>query len=417
MQEGVSSMDKRREIGNQIETLEGKIEQCEKEKKQLETQLLGDFYQIYPAIKDSKTMKAINSHPMKIFFYDLVRRCPSLMRNEEQLCAVFSFREVLCSDILVNDSEMKKFMNQYISDHISCNIGFRSEDMETILKAIPYVSRELLLQSGDKEYLRRHIDNSKVMQDLFSIHNLYQQKKDEGFLTDTLLENIFVTCEEENPFFKSDDPVMDQLKISVLLYTAKEEIISHFEELSGKYPTILDHSMITVAMLKALSVFNQDRFLEFLKIEEVREDVLNSDGFYHYPLIDLINDDRLDDGYYGDIFFIFCKYNLSKEEFVSYFDSYHLENIYFYDDGNFCKTPTAFYQQFSKNAFFDDKLISYCINHEDYLGAACAILIQGNTNNIDDEDYLWEIAQDEENSLSQKKFVKCDENHQNGSNH
>lgn len=366
MQEGGNSMDKRREIGNQIETL-------------------------------------------------------------------------VCSDILVNDSEIKKFMNQYISDHISCNIGFCSEDMETILKTIPYVSRELLLQSGDKEYLRRHIDDSKVIQDLFLIHNLYQQKKDEGFLTDTLLENIFMTCEEENPFFKPDDPIMDQLKISVLLHTAKEEIISHFEELSGKYPTILDHSMITVAMLKALSVFNQDRFLEFLKIEEVREDVLNRDGFYHHFLIDLINDERSDDGYYGDILFIFCKYNLSKEESVSYFDSYHLENIYFYDDGNFCKTPTAFYQQFSKNAFFDgcfkleqcfhkginphffdDKLISYCIDHQDYLGAACEILIQGKTNNIDDEpywDYLWKISQDEENSLSPKKFVKCDENHRNGSNH
>lgn len=368
------------------------IRQEKKKKETLEKEIMELICKKNPSIANSNLLKNIQSHEMKYLLYNLINRCPSLLQNEQNLQIIISTLEtshnkenmqgllqslspsilndehlqdflnreynrntlvVLCSDTLADDKEIVDMIRE---EDIRYDWGMEDiQTMENILEKIPHVSRELLLNCNSK-YLRQNIHNDKVMNDLLLIFNLYQEQKnnDGCFLKGSTLSQIFEILENENPYFITDMNVMDKLKISILLYSGDEQVISHFEEISKIYVTYTP--IIIIAFLQAPSTEYQDKLLQFLLIGEVRKNVVNK-GFYYSFLVEQMN--QLDIDMYGNIKSIFTNVdeknadNNIQETLLHYFDKENLEYIYFYDEKEqICKTPVTFYQQFLQSVFF-----------------------------------------------------------------
>jgi hypothetical protein len=434
MDENYLEDQEKKEMKQENIELENKI-------KLLKNMIINLICKSNPMIENSEILQTINNYETKFLMYELVYKCPELLSNENNMKTIINcsinnyfrmrqlstsilvdenlkdylnskkidkFYPILFSDILLKDLEIRKILDEYINndaeygyfDGISIN---NIKDLEIILKNIPNVSRKLILGCYNGEYLRKNIDNLKVINDLLLISKLYLRNKNSGFLNKSILSNIFDMF--YNPTFMlvyvqslgKNYSNIDKLKIAILLNTCNEEILDNFMHIAYDYSYIFeDNPDIKIAMLKAPTVNHQNKLLDFLEFDDVKKSI-NNKGLYYHLLIEEIEKENFQ--YFGDVKSLFNLDEMDKnlkEKLLHYFDNENLENIYFFiENCNFlCQTPLTFYKQFLQNIFFGgyleqcakennhegclfDQEILYNFIDEEYIKMAEHVLIKG----------------------------------------
>lgn len=265
-------------------------------------------------------------------------------------------KPILSSKMLTNDKVLQQELMHLISEKKALeNISYDEltvEAFEMIIRKIPEIDRMFLLRIEDSNYIEQNINCDKIIESILLIKQKFYDE-DDDYLCLSLLPEYIDQMYSFDEYYPTDQSEGNKLKMAIVICKTpyNQEICSHFLELYKKNNFLTEDPYVIEAMLKVKSAKSQDRFLRFLKKEEVRKELKNPNSFYRHFLCEKLDEEEE----LGDIKLIFEPYK-EPEIYANFFDNYSLQYIYFYIENRFHRVPTIFYQQFAKNAFLGDYL-------------------------------------------------------------
>lgn len=264
------------------------------------------------------------------------------------------YMPIYSSEVLFQNEEFKQLLKkEKIKTNITQTFYYEEQsvkDMEKLIEIDKNCDKQLLFAIGeiDIEYIRKNITDQNL------ITSFIQLTRGQNTYSDWLTNIIdYYNQEEENNSFQ-------RMQQAVLLEC---DIISHYNELLKRHNGLLENSKIKKALSKARTTTIQDKLIQFLQVNEIRNSMLQDDNIYQDFLLNSIN--RLPEKEYGKYTHIFDSIKESSEseetkksKLLNSFSN--MKYIYFYgQNGSFTKVSTEFYQKTLNDIHNEDALAPY----------------------------------------------------------